>query len=138
MKSTNDDYIQKAKGLSQEERDRLLSRMVGKLPKRLQKEKLTPDEAIAIQLEVEEEQLQEWRINMAAIKEKAEKAKAKADEKEAKAKSVKKAPEKKVAVAKPSLATAKTAVAKTTTVKSAVKAKPDVKTAAKTTATAKK
>ena len=37
-----------------------------------------------------------------------------------------------------SLATAKTAVAKTTTVKSAVKAKPDVKTAAKTTATAKK
>ena len=107
MKSNNDDYIQKAKSLSQEERDRILSRMVGKLPKRLQKEKLTPDEAIAIQLEVEEEQLQEWRINMAAIKEKADKAKAKADEKVAKAKSVKKAPEKKAVVAKPKAAPAK-------------------------------
>lgn len=130
MKSNNDDYIQKAKSLSQEERDRLLSRMVGKLPKRLQKEKLTPDEAIAIQLEVEEEQLQEWRINMAAIKEKADKAKAKADEKVAKAKSVKKAPEKKAVVAKPKAAPAKATASKTTTVKPAVKAKPVLKTAA--------
>ncbi len=130
MKSNNDDYIQKAKSLSQEERDRLLSRMVGKLPKRLQKEKLTPDEAIAIQLEVEEEQLQEWRINMAAIKEKADKAKAKADEKVAKAKSVKKAPEKKAVVAKPKAAPAKAAASKATTVKPTVKAKPVLKTAA--------
>ena len=128
MKSNNDDYIQKAKSLSQEERDRLLSRMVGKLPKRLQKEKLTPDEAIAIQLEVEEEQLQEWRINMAAIKEKA--AKAKADEKVAKAKSVKKAPEKKAVVAKPKAAPAKATASKATTVKPTVKAKPVLKTAA--------
>jgi len=130
MKSTNDDYIEKAKSLSQEERDRLLSRMVGKLPKRLQKEKLTPDEAIAIQLEVEEEQLQEWRINMAAIKEKADKAKAKADEKVAKAKSVKKAPEKKAVVAKPKAAPAKATASKATTVKPTVKAKPVLKTAA--------
>ena len=130
MKSNNDDYIQKAKSLSQEERDRILSRMVGKLPKRLQKEKLTPDEAIAIQLEVEEEQLQEWRINLAAIKEKADKAKAKADEKVAKAKSVKKAPEKKAVVAKPKAAPAKATASKTTTVKPTVKAKPVLKTAA--------
>ncbi len=130
MKSNNDDYIQKAKSLSQEERERLLSRMVGKLPKRLQKEKLTPDEAIAIQLEVEEEQLQEWRINMAAIKEKADKAKAKADEKVAKAKSVKKAPEKKAVVAKPKAAPAKATASKATTVKPTVKAKPVLKTAA--------
>jgi hypothetical protein len=38
--------------------------MSGKLPKRLQKEKLTREEALAIQLEVEDEQLQEWRKNM--------------------------------------------------------------------------
>jgi hypothetical protein len=130
MKSNNDDYIQKAKSLSQEERDRILSRMVGKLPKRLQKEKLTPDEAIAIQLEVEEEQLQEWRMNMAEIKEKAEKAKVKADEKLAKVKSAKKAPEKKAVVAKPKAAPAKATASKTTTVKPTVKAKPVLKTAA--------
>jgi len=129
MKS-NDDYIQKAKSLSQEERDRILSRMVGKLPKRLQKEKLTPDEAIAIQLEVEEEQLQEWRMNMAEIKEKAEKAKVKADEKLAKVKSAKKTPEKKAVVTKPKASPAKATVAKTTTVKQTVKAKPVQKTAA--------
>ncbi len=86
MKTINVDYIAKAKKLSEEDRDRVLSRMGGKLPKRLQKEKLTVEEAIAIQLELEDEQLQEWRANMAAIEEKAAKAKAKADEKAAKVK----------------------------------------------------
>jgi hypothetical protein len=82
----NIDYITKAKNLSEEDRERVLSRMGGKLPKRLQKEKLTVEEAIAIQLELEDEQLQEWRANMAVIQEKAAKAKAKADEKAAKVK----------------------------------------------------
>ena len=86
MKTINVDYIAKAKKLSEEDRDRVLSRMGGKLPKRLQKEKLTVEEAIAIQLELEDEQLQEWRANMAAIEEKAAKEKAKADEKAAKVK----------------------------------------------------
>jgi hypothetical protein len=88
------------------------------LPKRLQKEKLTVEEAIAIQLELEDEQLQEWRANMAVIQEKSAKAKAKAEEKAAKAKAkevpaklakpvvAKSAPAKKVTpVAKPAIAT---------------------------------
>ncbi len=49
MKNINDDYITKAKKLSEENRDRVLSRMGGKLPKHLQKEKLTIEEAIAMQ-----------------------------------------------------------------------------------------
>jgi hypothetical protein len=85
MKTVNVDYIAKAKKLSEEDRDRVLSRMGGKLPKRLQKEKLTVEEAIAIQLELEDEQLQEWRINMAVIQDKAAKAKLKAEEKASKA-----------------------------------------------------
>ena len=113
MKTINVDYIAKAKKLSEEDRDRVLSRMGGKLPKRLQKEKLTVEEAIAIQLELEDEQLQEWRANMAAIQEKAAKAKAKADEKAAKVKPkaakpvvAKSAPAKKVTpVAKPAVTT---------------------------------
>jgi hypothetical protein len=113
MKTINVDYIAKAKKLSEEDRDRILSRMGGKLPKRLQKEKLTVEEAIAIQLELEDEQLQEWRANMAVIEEKAAKAKAKADEKAAKVKTkaakpvvAKSAPAKKVTPqAKPAAAT---------------------------------
>jgi hypothetical protein len=96
----NIDYIIKAKNLSEEDRERVLSRMGGKLPKRLQKEKLTVEEAIAIQLELEDEQLQEWRANMAVIQEKAAKAKAKADEKAAKVKAKATPAE----VAKPALA----------------------------------
>jgi hypothetical protein len=138
MKSINVDYVAKAKKLSQEDRDRVLSRMGGKLPKRLQKEKLTVEEAIAIQLELEDEQLQEWRANMAAIQEKAAKAKAKADEKAAKVKTkaakpvvAKSAPAKKVTpVAKPAVATkapAKPAVATKAPAKPATTAKPAVK-----------
>ena len=78
---TNIDYIAKAKELSQEEQERLLSRMVGKLPKRLRNEKVTLEEAFAIQLELEDVQLQEWRENMSAIKEKALKQSLKSEEK---------------------------------------------------------
>lgn len=128
MKNVNVDYVAKAKKLSEEERDRILSRMGGKLPKRLHKEKLTVEEAIAIQLELEDEQLQEWRANMAAIQEKAAKAKAKADEKAAKVKPkaakpvvAKSAPAKKVTpVAKPAVTT-KAPAKPAPTVKPAVK-----------------
>ncbi len=73
VKTVKIDYIAKAKKLTEEEQERLLSRMVGKLPKRLRNEKVTLEEAFAIQLELEDEQLHEWRENMTAIKEKANK-----------------------------------------------------------------
>lgn len=83
MKTANVSYLEKAQKLDIEEQDRLLSRMAGKLPKRLQKEKLTKHEAIAIQLELEDEQLQEWRSIMAELKAKSQKAQIKAAEKAA-------------------------------------------------------
>mgnify|MGYP007040724628 CR=1 FL=1 len=83
MKTANVSYLEKAQKLDIEEQERLLSRMAGKLPKRLQKEKLTKDEAIAIQLELEDEQLQEWRSIMAELKAKSQKAQIKAAEKAA-------------------------------------------------------
>ena len=64
-----------------DDQERLLSRMTGKLPKRLQKDKLTKEEAIAIQLELEDEQLQEWRGIMTSLQEKAKKAQEKAAQK---------------------------------------------------------
>ncbi len=66
-KISKPEYEEKARALSEEDAERLLSRMSGKLPKRLQKEKLTREEALAIQLEVEDEQLEEWRKNMNAL-----------------------------------------------------------------------
>jgi hypothetical protein len=138
MKSVNDDYIAKAKKLSAEERERVLSRMVGKLPKRLQKEKLTPDEAIAIQLELEDEQLQEWRVNLAAVREKAEKAQLKAAERIAKEKAAKSLKEKESVVTKPKTTPVKTASAKPATAKSTSKANANPKVATKVIAPAKK
>lgn len=81
VKSANINYLEKAKKLEVEEQERLMSRMAGKLPKRLQKEKLTKEEAIAIQLELEDEQLHEWRGMMEELKAKSQKAQMKAAEK---------------------------------------------------------
>ena len=115
-------YAEKVKKLSEEEVERLLSRMSGKLPRRLQKEKLSLANALAIQMELEDEQLQEWRRMMAILnKKEAEKAKDKAAGKVAEARNQKTAAEVKTAP------------------KPAAKAKPVAKAAApKTRAPAKR
>lgn len=69
----NPEYLERVKQLSGDEAERVLSRMDGKLPKRFMKEKLTQDEAIALQLEIEDEQLQEWREKIANLREEDEK-----------------------------------------------------------------
>ncbi|MDP2805886.1 MAG: hypothetical protein Q8O24_08085 [Gallionellaceae bacterium] len=81
------EYLAKVAKLSKLEKERLMSRMSGKLPRRLEKDKLNNEEALAFQLELEDEQLQEWRKMMAIIREK-EAVKLKAQQ----AKEVKKAP----------------------------------------------
>ena len=63
-KVPSSDYLTLAKSLNSEASDRLLSRMTGKLPRRLDKDKLSQDDAIALQLELEDEQLSEWREKM--------------------------------------------------------------------------
>ena len=70
MKSAKNEYLEKAGQLSEIETERVLSRMGGKLPKKLDKEKLSQLEALAIQLELEDEQLNEWREKMHALKSK--------------------------------------------------------------------
>jgi len=68
VKISKPEYLEKALLLSAEEQERLLSRMTGKLPRRLEKDKLSVAEALAIQLEIEDEQLNEWREKMHAMK----------------------------------------------------------------------
>ena len=63
-------YLEKAKLLSTEVTERLLSRMRTKLTRRLEDNKFSALEAVAIQLEIEDEELNEWRKNMAEIRKK--------------------------------------------------------------------
>jgi hypothetical protein len=63
-------YLAQVKLLTQEETERLLSRMGGKLPRRLEKRKISQQEALAMQLELEDAQLNEWRKVMHQLKKK--------------------------------------------------------------------
>lgn len=69
----SEEYLEKAQKLTQEESEMLLSRMRGKPARKLEDNKLSTLEALAIQLELDDELLSEWRKNMYAIREKEEK-----------------------------------------------------------------
>jgi len=69
-KTPSDEYLEKARLLGKEETERLLSRMRSKLKRRLEDKKMNALEAVAIQLEKEDEELNEWRAKMAEIREK--------------------------------------------------------------------
>ena len=75
-KTNKANYLAKVKLLSKEETERLLSRMGNKMDRRLEKNKISQEEALARQLELEDEQLQEWRKAMLALKAKEEAKKA--------------------------------------------------------------
>ncbi len=69
----SEEYLEKAKKLSKPQAERVFSRMGGKLGRRLDDEKVIPIEALAMQLEIEDEKLDEWRERFAEIKARAEK-----------------------------------------------------------------
>jgi hypothetical protein len=66
-KVASEEYQEKVKLLNADEAERLLSRMSGKLPKRLDKDKMSKEDALALQLEIEDERLAEWREKMQII-----------------------------------------------------------------------
>ena len=66
-------YIEKAKSLTAEETERVLSRMGDKLRKKKFKDKIDCLAAVAIQLEIEDDMLSEWRENFTKIKAKHDK-----------------------------------------------------------------
>jgi N-acyl-L-homoserine lactone synthetase len=72
IKSANSEYIEKIKLLSDEEIERLQSRMGSKLTRRAEDKKLSITEALAIQLEKEDEELEEWREKRAQLLAKSE------------------------------------------------------------------
>ena len=61
IKYASEEYMEKANKLSQDEIERLQSRMRGKLTRREEEKKLSLLEVLAIQLQLDDEQLAEWR-----------------------------------------------------------------------------
>ena len=60
IKTPNEKYLKEAEKLTKEQKERLLSRMRGKLTRKLESEKLNTVEAIALQLKIEDDDLVEW------------------------------------------------------------------------------
>ena len=69
-KKPSEEYLEKAKRLTKEETERLMSRMRARLMCKMKDEKLSTLECVAIQLEIEDEQLKEWRTKTAEMREK--------------------------------------------------------------------
>ena len=68
--SAKKEYLEKAKGLAKKEAERLMARMRGRFTRRLEDKKFTALEALALQLEFEDEQLRQWRKAVAEIRKK--------------------------------------------------------------------
>lgn len=77
-KGPSDEYLEKAKLLNEEACERLLSRARSKLKRRLDDKKISMLEVVAFQLEIEDEDLNEWRQRIAEIKSAEDKKKTKA------------------------------------------------------------
>lgn len=67
IKTASEEYLEKAQNLSEDEIDKLQYRMRGKLYRRAEDKKLSILEAVAIQLEIEDEELKEWREQRAKM-----------------------------------------------------------------------
>lgn len=72
-RSPTEKYLTLAASLTKKEAEFLLMRMGRKLGRRIDDHKLIPIEAIAIQLEIEDENRNEWRERFAEIKARYEK-----------------------------------------------------------------
>jgi len=72
LTSPKPEYIEKAKALSKEDAERIFSRMHGKLERNVNHYRIAPLEAVAMQLQREDEDLEEWRANVAKLRKKHE------------------------------------------------------------------
>jgi len=70
IKSSRPEYLEQAKLLSEDQIEQLLSRIGDKLFKKMKSKELSVEEILGIQLEMEEEQLLDWRIKIAEIRKK--------------------------------------------------------------------
>jgi hypothetical protein len=70
MRQPTDEYLEKAMRLSKEETERLMARMRRRFRRSTEDKDLSVVQALALQLEFEDEELAEWRQNVAKLREK--------------------------------------------------------------------
>ncbi len=68
MRTAKQKFLNLAGQLSDEERQRILSRVRGKLPRQLFKGKVSEQEVVAIQLHTEEKNFKEWQKNLKELR----------------------------------------------------------------------
>lgn len=68
MLTPSNEYLEKAKRMSCDDAERLMARMRGRFGRRTEDKKLSTIEALALQLEFEDEALAEWREKMLDIR----------------------------------------------------------------------
>jgi hypothetical protein len=76
-KIPSEEYLERAKQLSREEAEKILSRMRNRLTRRIEDREFSPLEAVALQLQKEDEDLREWREKWAEITEREKRKKGK-------------------------------------------------------------
>lgn len=67
MRKPNEAYLQKARKLKKEDIERLLARTRRKFMRRIEDQEMSALEVAAIQMEIEDEELAEWRERWAEI-----------------------------------------------------------------------
>lgn len=72
MRKPSEAYLEKARKLKKEDIERLLARTRTKFMRRIEDQELSALDVAAIQLEIEDEQLAEWRERWAEIQIKAQ------------------------------------------------------------------
>jgi N-acyl-L-homoserine lactone synthetase len=70
FRTSSPEYIEKAMALTQEDAERIFARMRKKLSHRMEHHELPSLEAVALQLQFEDEQLKEWRDNFEVLRRK--------------------------------------------------------------------
>lgn len=68
IKAPGDSYLNAARNLNEDEKEKLLCRMRGKLTRKWENQKLDTLQVLAIQLETEDVELADWRAKMTEIK----------------------------------------------------------------------
>ena len=69
LRAPTPEYLEKVRQQSPEETERLMARMRGRFRRRTEEKKLSSIEALAFQLEYEDEELDEWRQRMSELRE---------------------------------------------------------------------
>lgn len=68
MKKPSPEWVEKAMRLSKDDAEHILARMRKKLTRKLEDDEIAPLEAVALQLQLEAEQLDEWRARIAELR----------------------------------------------------------------------